>query len=122
MSASSATSAASPGTGQSVEGTTLRLTVGGRTVPATKVDNATAREFVQMLPLSVRMSDMLGREAYGAGLPRDLTDDAPRRTELRGRRARLLAAEQRARGLLQARRNPASSEVTQWVSTFAARS
>lgn len=65
----------------SVEGTLLRLSVNGQDVEAVMVDNVTAREFVALLPLTITMNDMLGREAYGGGLPADLTDDAPRRTD-----------------------------------------
>ncbi|RYE39422.1 MAG: hypothetical protein EOP24_44320 [Hyphomicrobiales bacterium] len=57
-----------------VDGIALSLTVDNRTVEATMVDNATSREFLGLLPLSIRMTDMLGREAYGGGLPEQRTD------------------------------------------------
>ncbi|KGN31438.1 hypothetical protein N802_03485 [Knoellia sinensis KCTC 19936] len=78
-SGSTGTSSATDESG-SVEGQALRLTVNDTVIDATMVDNATSREFAALLPLTMRMGDMLGREAYGTGLPTDLTDDAPRRT------------------------------------------
>ncbi|MEV7136430.1 cyclophilin-like fold protein [Arthrobacter sp. NPDC093128] len=66
---------------ENVDGVALRLTVNGTAVEASMVDNATAREFCTLLPLTIRMSDMLGREAYGSGLPAVLTAEAPRRTD-----------------------------------------
>lgn len=68
------------GTGPSVEGTVLAIRVGERSVHAVMADNATAREFGGLLPVTISMSDMLEREAYGA-LPAELADDGPRRTE-----------------------------------------
>jgi len=65
----------------SVEGVRLRLTVDGTAVDAVMVDNATSREFAALLPVTIRMRDMLGREAYGDGLPAQLTHDADRRTD-----------------------------------------
>lgn len=63
------------------EGLAITLTVDGVKVPATMVNNATAQEFASILPINVTMRDMIGRKAYGGGLPVDLTDDAPRRTD-----------------------------------------
>ena len=48
----------------------LNLNIGGKIVAATLADNATARDFVSVLPLSVSMNDLFGREKYG-DLPRD---------------------------------------------------
>jgi hypothetical protein len=66
--------------GESEDGVVLSLTVNNRTVEATMVDNATSRQFLGLLPLTVRMNDMLGREAYGSGLPEQLAHDSPHRT------------------------------------------
>lgn len=63
------------------EGLAITLTVDGVEVPVTMVDNAAAQEFASILLITVTMRDLMGREAYGAGLPVDLTDEAPRRTD-----------------------------------------
>lgn len=57
----------------------LNLNIGGKVVTATLADNATARDFVSVLPLSVSMNDLLGREKYG-DLPRALSEDGPRKS------------------------------------------
>ena len=51
----------------------LNLNIGGKVVTATLADNATARDFVSVLPLSVSMNDLFGREKYG-DLPRALSE------------------------------------------------
>ncbi len=63
-----------------MDGTVLRLSVNGSDVEARMVDNATARESVQLQSLTI---NMLGREAAGSGLPAGLLDEGPRRTEPR---------------------------------------
>jgi hypothetical protein len=40
----------------------INLNIGGNVVTATLADNATARDFVSILPLSVAMNDLFGRE------------------------------------------------------------
>ena len=57
----------------------LNLNIGGKTVAATLADNATARDFVSVLPLSVSMNDLFGREKYG-DLPRALSEGGPRKS------------------------------------------
>ena len=57
----------------------LNLNIGGKVVTATLADNATARDFVSMLPLSVSMNDLFGREKYG-DLPRALSEEGPRKS------------------------------------------
>ena len=57
----------------------LNLTIGGKVVTATLADNATARDFVSVLPLSVSMNDLFVREKYG-DLPKALSEDGPRRS------------------------------------------
>jgi hypothetical protein len=52
----------------------IRLTTGSRQATATLEDNAAARDLVSLLPVTVRMSDLLGREKPGP-LPRALTGD-----------------------------------------------
>ena len=57
----------------------LNLNIGGKVVTATLADNATARDFVSVLPLSVSMKDLFGREKYG-DLPRALSEDGPKKS------------------------------------------
>jgi hypothetical protein len=51
--------------------TKIRIRIGARTLTATMARNATARDFVSLLPLTLRMSDLFGREKAGP-LPRAL--------------------------------------------------
>lgn len=57
----------------------LNLNIGGKILTATLADNATARDFVSVLPLSASMNDLFGREKYG-DLPRALSEDGPRKS------------------------------------------
>jgi hypothetical protein len=59
---------------QREEAMRIRLTTGGRQATATLEDNAAARDLASMLPLTVAMSDLFGREKPGR-LPRALTAD-----------------------------------------------
>ena len=58
--------------------TKIRLRIGARTLTATVARNATARDFVPLLPLTLRMSDLFGREK-AAPLPRALARGRPPR-------------------------------------------
>ncbi|MFC9680653.1 cyclophilin-like fold protein [Streptomyces sp. NPDC056948] len=49
----------------------IRLTAGEAVLNATLDDNATARDFASLLPLTLQMPDLLKREKYGH-LPRSL--------------------------------------------------
>ena len=49
----------------------IRMTVGGAAVTARLYDTATARDFASLLPLSITMHDLGGREKAGS-LPRAL--------------------------------------------------
>ena len=49
----------------------IRLTAGEIVLYATLDDNATARDFASLLPLTLQMNDLLEREKYGR-LPRSL--------------------------------------------------
>jgi hypothetical protein len=57
----------------------LNLNIGGKVLTATLVDNATARDFVSVLPLSVSMNDLFGREKYG-DLPKALSENGPKKS------------------------------------------
>jgi hypothetical protein len=50
----------------------IRLTAGETVLSATLDDNATARDFASLLPLTLQMNDLLKREKAGR-LPRSLT-------------------------------------------------
>lgn len=43
----------------------INISIGGKTLTATLADNASARDFVSVLPLTVPMNDLFGREKYG---------------------------------------------------------
>jgi hypothetical protein len=58
--------------------TKIRIRIGTRTLTATVAQNKTARDFVSMLPLTLRMSDLFGREK-AAALPRALASGGKRR-------------------------------------------
>lgn len=51
----------------------IRIRIGRRTLTATVARNATARDFLSLLPLSLRMSDLFSREK-SAALPRALAN------------------------------------------------
>jgi hypothetical protein len=50
----------------------IRLTIGERAVTARLIDSETARDFVSLLPLTLTMNDLVGREKFGH-LPRTLS-------------------------------------------------
>ncbi|MFE9438368.1 cyclophilin-like fold protein [Streptomyces sp. NPDC006602] len=54
----------------------IRLTAGETVLNATLDDNATARDFASLLPLTLQMNDLFRREKYGH-LPRSLTGGKP---------------------------------------------
>jgi len=56
----------------------IKITIGGKVVTATLVDNETARDFVSLLPLNLSLSDLFGREKYG-DLPKALSRNGPRK-------------------------------------------
>jgi hypothetical protein len=56
----------------------INIKIGGKILAATLVDNATARDFLSVLPLSVSMKDLFGREKYG-DLPKALSEEGPRK-------------------------------------------
>ena len=54
----------------------IRIKTAGKALIATVANNETARDFVSVLPLSVSMSDLFGREKYG-DLPKALSKNGP---------------------------------------------
>jgi 4-carboxymuconolactone decarboxylase len=55
----------------------IKLTIKGRVLTATLHDNKTAQDFVSLLPLTLTMNDLFGREKYGQ-LPRSISEAAKR--------------------------------------------
>jgi hypothetical protein len=55
----------------------VRLTVNGRELTATLSKNATTRGFVSLLPLTLTMNDLFGREKF-ARLPRAISEEGRR--------------------------------------------
>ena len=56
----------------------IRLRVEKKTLTATLIDSETTRDFVSLLPLTITMNDLLGREKYGH-LPRAISGRGERR-------------------------------------------
>jgi hypothetical protein len=56
----------------------INLKIGNKILTARLADNATAREFVSLLPLNLSMNDLFGREKYG-DLPRPISESGPRK-------------------------------------------
>jgi hypothetical protein len=71
---------ASKGSSPSTQRTTnmkIRITIADKVVIASVADNATARDFVSLLPLNLSMKDLFGREKYG-DLPKPVSEKGPR--------------------------------------------
>ena len=56
----------------------IKINIGGKILTASLSDNATARDFVSLLPLKLSMKDLFGREKYG-DLPKALSENGPRK-------------------------------------------
>jgi len=55
----------------------INITVSGKTVSATIMDNPTSKDFVSLLPLTMSMKDLFGREKFGH-LHKTLSGKGPR--------------------------------------------
>jgi hypothetical protein len=55
----------------------ININVSGKTVTATLMDNPTAKDFVSLLPLTMSMKDLFGREKFGH-LQKALSEKGPR--------------------------------------------
>ena len=55
----------------------IRLKVEDKLIMATLIDSKTAQDFVSLLPLTLTMDDLFGREKYGH-LPRAISDEGKR--------------------------------------------
>lgn len=69
----STTGASNAGSPSSEASSRMRITVGSKVFTATLSDNATAKAFKTMLPLTVKMTELNANEKYV-----DLADDLPR--------------------------------------------
>ena len=55
----------------------IRITLANKVLTATLADNKTARDFVSLLPLTLTMNDLFGREKFGH-LPRAISKEGKR--------------------------------------------
>lgn len=55
----------------------IRLTIADRETTATLIPSATTRDFVSLLPLTLTMNDLFGREKFGH-LPRAISEEGER--------------------------------------------
>lgn len=55
----------------------IRLTVNGQVITAILIDGETTRDFVSLLPLTLTLNDLFGREKFGH-LPRAISTDGKR--------------------------------------------
>jgi hypothetical protein len=60
-----------------VDSMKLTLKVGDKTLAATLIDSKTSRDFVSLLPLTLTMNDLFGREKF-AHLPRAISTEGKR--------------------------------------------
>jgi hypothetical protein len=56
----------------------INITVSGKTLTATVMDNPTAKDFVSLLPLTMSMKDLFKREKFGH-LQKALSERGPRK-------------------------------------------
>lgn len=55
----------------------IRITVNGKAITATLIDSETTRDFISLLPLTLTMNDLFGREKFGH-LPRAISEEGKR--------------------------------------------
>jgi hypothetical protein len=65
---------------QTMSNMKLKLEFEGETLTATLNDNETTRDFVSLLPLTLKMKDLFGREKYGS-LPRAIASGGTRQKD-----------------------------------------
>jgi hypothetical protein len=51
----------------------IRVVLNGKAIPATLIDSETTRDFISLLPLTLTMNDLFGREKFGH-LPRAISE------------------------------------------------
>jgi len=77
----------------------IKINIGGKTLTAILADNATARDFASVLPLTVSMKDLFGREKYGR-FAQSAFRERSQKESIRRRRDRLLVSGPSVRRLL----------------------
>src|SRR6266536_3534240 len=55
----------------------LKIVIHGTELTATLIDSETSKDFVSLLPLTLKMNDLFGREKFGH-LPRPISSDGPK--------------------------------------------
>ena len=55
----------------------IRISVNGKAITATLIDSETTRDFISLLPLTLTMNDLFGREKFGH-LPRAISEGGKR--------------------------------------------
>src|SRR5262249_55518678 len=55
----------------------IRITLNDKTITATLIDSETTRDFISLLPLTLTMNDLFGREKFGH-LPRSISEGGKR--------------------------------------------
>jgi len=55
----------------------LKIVIHGTELTATLIDSETSKDFVSLLPLTLTMNDLFGREKFGH-LPRAISTDGPK--------------------------------------------
>ena len=55
----------------------IRITLNGKAITATLIDSETTRDFISLLPLTLTMNDLFGREKFGH-LPRAISEGGKR--------------------------------------------
>jgi hypothetical protein len=55
----------------------IRVVLNGKAIPATLIDSETTRDFISLLPLTLTMNDLFGREKFGH-LPRAISEGGKR--------------------------------------------
>jgi hypothetical protein len=55
----------------------IRITLNDKTITATLIDSETTRDFISLLPLTLTMNDLFGREKFGQ-LPRSISEGGKR--------------------------------------------
>ena len=62
---------------QQVDMMNIRLTINGKAMAATLIDSGTTHDFISLLPLTLTMNDLFGREKFGH-LPRSISEGGKR--------------------------------------------
>jgi hypothetical protein len=55
----------------------IRVVLNGKAIPATLIDSETTRDFISLLPLTLTINDLFGREKFGH-LPRAISEGGKR--------------------------------------------